>query len=79
MPEQSWKLGIDLDARDNLLDGVTFADLIRAVHCDCRDISPEAVRKELNTILSQRRQDMMFLLEINMDAIIQEARKGREL
>ena len=32
---------------------------------------------ELNRILTTRRQDMMFLLEKNMDAIMAEARKGR--
>lgn len=75
---REWKLGVDLIASDNLLDGVTFGDLILAVHCNCRDISPEAVRKELRGILDSRRQDMDYLLEKNMAAIILEARKGRE-
>ena len=30
--EREWKLGEDLSTCDNLLDGVTFDDLILAVH-----------------------------------------------
>ena len=32
----------------------------------------------MNQILAQRRQDMMFLLENNMDVIIQKALEGRQ-
>ena len=62
---------------DSLMDGLTFDDLILAVHCNCRTINRAAVQMELNRILTTRRQDMMFLLEKNMDAIMAEARKGR--
>lgn len=75
---RSWKLGDDLNIADNLLDGITFNDLIVAVHCNCREITPEAVQKELDEIMDGRLADMRFLLENNMKAIILEARKGRE-
>ena len=78
MSEREWKLGKDLVTSDNLLDGLTFDDLILAVHCNSRVITPAAVRSELKEILESRKQDMMFLLEKNMDAIMAEARKGRE-
>ena len=78
MPEREWKLGEDLVTSDSLLDGLTFDDLILAVHCNCRAITPESVRKELREMLESRKEDMMFLLEKNMDAIMAEARKGRE-
>ena len=78
MPEKTWKLGEDLVTSDSLLDGLTFDDLILAVHCNCRSITPEAVRAELKEVLESRKQDMMFLLEKNMGAIMAEARKGRE-
>ena len=77
MEEKSWKLGEDLSTCDNLLDGLAFDDLILAVHCNCRLITPEAVRRELQSILEIRKQDMEYLLESNMEAIISEARKGR--
>jgi len=73
-----WKLGIDLITDDNLLDGISFNDLITAVHCNCRKISTASVVKELHSILDQRMQDMWFLLENNMDAIIKEAKRGRK-
>lgn len=78
MSDRAWKLGEDLVTNDNLLDGLTFDDLILAVHHNCRIITPETVCAELDEILVGRKQDMMFLLERNMDAIMVEARKGRE-
>lgn len=78
MSDREWKLGGDLITTDNLLDGVTFDDLILAVHHNCRVITPQAVRRELKDILDGRRQDMDYLLEKNMAAIVKAARKGRE-
>lgn len=76
--ERSWTLGDDLITSDNLLDGVTFDDLILAVHCSSREVNPSSVRTELNKILAIRKEDMTFLLEKNMDAIIRAAKEGRE-
>lgn len=78
MPDREWLLGKDLVTSDNLLDGLTFDDLILAVRCNCRTIDRVAVQMELNRILATQRKDMMFLLEKNMDQIMAEARKGRE-
>lgn len=75
--ERKWKLGDDLDRYDDLLYGITFDDLILAVHCNCRKITPEAVLREAREILDIRMQDYIFLLENNLDAIIEEAKKGR--
>lgn len=75
--ERKWKLGDDLDRYDDLLYGITFDDLILAVHCNCRKITPEAVLREAIEILDIRMQDYRFLLENNLDAIIEEAKKGR--
>lgn len=76
--DREWRLGVDLSACDNLLDGITFDDLILAVHCNCRDINRMAVHQQLSEILAQRRQDMVHLLEQNIEMIMAEARKGRE-
>lgn len=77
MPDREWTLGKDLVTSDSLMDGLTFDDLILAVHCNCQTINRAAVHAELNRIMATRRQDMMFLLEKNMDTIMAEARKGR--
>ena len=76
--DREWKLGVDLSTCDNLLDGITFDDLILAVHCNCREINRMAVHQQLGEILAQRRQDMVHLLERNIETIMAEARKGRE-
>ena len=75
--DREWKLGEDLSTYDNLLDGLTFDDLILAVHCNCRVITPAAVLKEFDNIMQSRMQDVKFLLDNNMKEIIAEARKGR--
>lgn len=78
MEERKWVLGDDLAACDNLLDGITFEDVILAVHCNCHVISRETVTKQLFEILEQRLLDMNELLNRNIDKIAEEARKGRE-
>lgn len=72
-----WKLGDDVSAEDNILDGFTFKDLILAVHCNCESITPEAVRREAAEILEERMQDYRFLLRNNIEEIMAEAKKGR--
>lgn len=79
MPERKWKLGEDLSTSDNLLDPVTFDDLILAVHCNCRLITPDEVVKTMSEMLEQRLQDTRFLIKNNMEAIMDEARKGRDV
>lgn len=76
--EPKWRLGEDMVTSDNILDGVTFDDLILAVHCNRKVVSRAAVYSTLAEILSQRKQDMMYLVEKNMDVIIQKALEGRE-
>lgn len=48
MEERKWVLGDDLAACDNLLDGITFEDVILAVHCNCHVISRETVTKQFH-------------------------------
>lgn len=79
MPERKWKLGEDLSTSDNLLDPVTFDDLILAVHCNCLLITPDEVVKTMREMLEQRLQDTRFLIKNNMEAIMDEARKGRDV
>lgn len=77
MPEREYKLGVDLSASDGLLDGLTFDDLITAVRCNCREVTRAAVHAELSQMMASRKQDMNYLLEKNMDAIIAAAKEGR--
>lgn len=76
--ERQWKLGDDLHVQDTLLDGVTFDDLITAVHCNCKEITEDAVMRELRTILEIRKQDMKCLLRNNMREIMRLAGRNVE-
>lgn len=75
--EREWRIGVDLSAEDNLLDGVTFRELITTLRCNYWKVNPDLVRHQLRKIIDIRTQDMNFLLEKNMDVIIAEAMKGR--
>lgn len=79
MEERKWILGDDLAASDNLLDGITFDDVILAVHCNCCVISRETVAKQFFEILEQRLLDTNELLNRNIDKIAEEARKGERV
>lgn len=75
--ERKWRLGEDLDRGDNLLDEITFSEVITTVHCNCKIVTEDAIRNEVKHILEIRMQDMKYLLENNIDVIAEEAMKGR--
>lgn len=77
MDERKWILGDDLRPADNLMDGITFDEIILTVHCNCRNITREAVIREINDLVSMRLGDMRELLMRNIDIIMSEAKKGR--
>lgn len=74
---RNFKLGDDLSPSENLLDPVTFSELLLTVKCNCPEITEEAVRKEMKTILDIRMQDMNYLLDNNIEEIIAEVEKCR--
>lgn len=74
---RKWKLGDDLSVEDNLLDEITFKELITTIRCNCQCITPENVQRELNRIMEIRIQDMKYLLENNIDEIIEKAIGGK--
>lgn len=75
--DRQWKLGDDLTVEDNMLDGITFAEIIMTVHHNCRVITPDAIRTEVLTLVELRMDDMKCLMEKNLDVIAEEAMKGR--
>lgn len=76
--ERNWKLGDDLIPADNLLDPITFDELITTVRCNCKRIDAISVRRQLKEIYQMRLDDMTDLLRRNMDEIIRLASAGRE-
>lgn len=75
--DPKWKLGDDLGTQDNPFDGITFDDLILAVHCNCREITPTSVQATASEIIAGRMTDFEYLLDNNMDEIMEAAMKGR--
>lgn len=73
-----FKLGVDLDEDDNLLDSITFKDVILHVHCSARAINDRTIREMVHSMVLLRLEDMNELLDRNLDKIAEEARKGRE-
>lgn len=76
--ERNWKLGDDLRGEDNLLDPITFDELVLTLHCNARTINEKAARRELREIMTSRVQDLEFLLENNMEEILRAAKEGRD-
>ena len=75
--ERTWKLGEDLFTSDNLLDPITFDDLILALHCNCKDINGTTALKQLDEIVQDRLFDMWELFARNRDEIVRLAKVGR--
>lgn len=75
MAERSWKLGEDLFIEDNLLDQISFYDISLALKCNYSVIDEEAARDVFEEILEQRLEDARYLLDRNMDEIIDYAER----
>ena len=75
--EFQWKLGDDIIPSDNILDSITFEDVILAVKCNCPDITPDTVRKTYREILKDALEDASFIVERNLEEMIMAAKKMR--
>ena len=76
--ERNWTLGDDLTTDDNLFDPITFDELILTVHCNCREINPTTICKELESIILGRLEDCTEILGRNIAEVIRLAKEGRE-
>lgn len=75
--DRQWKLGEDLVEVDNILDQITFDDVILALHHE-RVINEQSLQSVVKDIMDQRMQDFEYLLANNVDEIIARAKRGRE-
>ncbi len=79
MEERQWLLGEDLAEQDDILDPITFDEVIMSLHANGGEISEKSVKKLMKEIVDIRMQDAMFLLNKNMATIIDRALGDRLL
>lgn len=60
---------------DDILDSVSYSELVTALHCNEPVVTPTIVRKTLREIVEERLDDMWDLLDVNMDEIVSAARR----
>jgi len=63
-------------AEDNLLRGITFEDLITAVHSNEKEINEQTIRKTFEEMVRTNLVDSKSLLRSNMKSILKEFRKS---
>ena len=78
MIERQWKLGEDMHITDNILDPITFEDIILALHHNEQVIDRRAIQNVINEMMDIRMQDFDHIINNNINEIIAEAAKGRE-
>jgi len=74
---REWKLGKDMILDDNILDPITFDELVMTVRCNCSEINEMAVRKTAREILTYKLEDYFDLLERNIKEVIAEVNKQK--
>ena len=77
MAERNWKLGDDLSLEDDIIDPVTFDDIVISVRCNAKRIDKEAVKKAWDEIMELRFEDAEYLLENNIEEIIEEVKRQK--
>ena len=78
--EKQFKLGVDLHESEDLLSGFTFEGVIDMCYSnlgtDPERVTKAAVRKEISELLDAQMKDFRFLLENNLDEIVNRVRGG---
>lgn len=69
----NFKLGDDLSLCDNILDPVTFDDIVTAVRLNEKVVDKEAVLKTAKELIDNRMRDFTFLLENNVNELVDMA------
>ena len=59
---------------DNILDGITFDDLVTCVQCNVEEIDEEAVMREFEDMVRVNLKDARFLLKEKMAFILKQAK-----
>lgn len=75
---KQYKLSQDLRPQDNILDNLTFNDIITASQCNLKEITPDTIRRQALELFEMRKRDFMDLLDTdNIAAMVEEVNDRR--
>lgn len=77
MSDKNWKLGDDLYTDNNILDPITFEDILLMLQCNEKIINTTSARKCFKELLEMRLEDARFLFDNNIDEIVKIAKSRR--
>ena len=75
----TWKLGVDLHEKDNILDGLTFDDVITMLRCNVDFDKPGwymDAQQNIQDLTKQHINNFYMLLNENIDEIIQRSKQN---
>lgn len=78
MIERKWKLGEDVSRQDSVLDGFTFEQLIISLRSGSKKVDEAEIRKVAKEMLDIQLEDMNYLIDNNINEIIEAVIEGRE-
>ncbi len=73
-----WKLGIDLLRNDSVLDGFTFEQLIISLRSGSKKVDETEIRKVAKEMLDIQLEDMNYLIDNNINEIIEAVLEGKD-
>lgn len=69
----SWR---EFSSSDSILDEVEYGDIVLALHQE-KEIDKCSALRVVKEIIDQRLQDFWYLVNLNIDQLIEEAKKNR--
>jgi hypothetical protein len=62
--------------QDSILSEITFEELITTVRCNEKTINEESIKRTFENILKTNLEDARFRLNVNLDIILKECKRG---
>ncbi len=70
-------INLDEEGELNLIDSLSFTDLLIAINCNLPEITEETVKAQFETILRKTVRDAREIFESNLKNIVAHAKKER--
>ncbi|MDR1572374.1 MAG: hypothetical protein LBS32_07605 [Clostridiales Family XIII bacterium] len=72
-----WRLGVDMHEGDDIMDGITFEQVLTMAECNEPEIDEGAMTRCFGRLMEQRAEDACFVMERNLAAMTAMARRLR--